>query len=66
MNKTLKNLKRKNYKNVCLKAINSKKFKKGMKNMGVTVNVKKLKKNKTFMKEYVNSCVKKLKEIFYA
>ena len=67
MNKTRKNLNGKNYKKGCLNALNSKKFKNGLKrNLGITVNVKKLKKNKTFMKEYVNKCVKKLKEIFHA
>ena len=45
MNKTRKNLKGKNYKKGCLNALNSKKFKNGLKrNLGITVNVKKLKK----------------------
>ena len=67
MNKTRKNLKGKNYKKGCLNALNSKKFKNGLKrNLGITVNVKKLKKNKPFMKEFIDKCTQKLKEMFRA
>ena len=66
MNKTRKNLKGKNYKKVCLKALDSKKMKNSMKNMGVSINSKKLKKNKIFMKEFLNTCTRKLKEMFHA
>ena len=66
MNKTRKNLKGKNYKKTCLNTLNSNKFNKGLKNMGITVNVKKLKKNKPFMKEFIDKCTQKLKEIFHA
>jgi hypothetical protein len=66
MNKTRKMSKGLNAKKMCLKGLNSKKMKNGMKKMGLTLNVKKLKKNKTFMKEFMDKCTTKLKEMFRA
>jgi len=66
MNKTRKMSKGLNAKKLCLKGLNSKKMKNGLRNMGLTLNVKKLKKNKPFMKEFMNKCTKKLKEMFRA
>lgn len=66
MNKTRKSSKSLNAKKICLKTLTSKKFKNNMKQMGVTVNVPKLRKNKTFMKAFVEGCVKKLKNAFRA
>jgi phosphoribosylamine-glycine ligase len=66
MNKTRKTSKGLNAKKICLKGLNSKKMKNGLRNMGLTLNVKKLKKNKPFMKEFMNKCTKKLKEMFRA
>ena len=63
MNKTRKSAKGVNAKKMCLKGLNSKKMKNGMKKMGITVNIKKLKKNKPFMKEFMDKCTKKIKEI---
>ena len=66
MNKTRKSRNGLNAKKICLKTLTSKKFKSSMKNMGVSVNVNKLRKNKTFMKAFVDGCVKKLKSAFRA
>lgn len=66
MNKTRKMSKGINAKKLCLKGLNSKKMKNGLRNMGLTLNVKKLKKNKPFMKEFMDKCTKKLKEILSA
>jgi len=66
MNKTRKSAKGLNAKRMCLKTLNSKKFKNGLSKMGVSINSKKLKKNKSFMKEFMDKCTKKLKEMFHA
>ena len=66
MNKTRKSAKGVNAKKMCLKGLNSKKLKNGMKKMGVTVNMTKLKKNKPFMKEFIRKCTQKIKQMLHA
>lgn len=60
MNKTRKNTKKMNHKKLCLKSLESKKVKNEMKNLGMSINVGKLKKNKSFIKEFTDMCVKLL------
>lgn len=66
MNKTRKSAKSLNAKRVCLKTLNSKQFKNGMSKIGVSINSKKLKKNKPFMKEFIRKCTQKLNQMFHA